>query len=178
MSRSTRRCLAFVSVLALLCSAATPAVATPPDGRLEGRVVGPDGRPATGYGVLLIDDAGAVRGRAITSDEGLYHFPAVAPGAYGLGLETPEGGAAPVMAPATEISAGQLVRRDVKLIAAEEIGPLPSDRVHHGLGIWWAGLSPAAKVAVVVGGLVLLGIGIEELDDDDQGQAVSPFRLE
>jgi hypothetical protein len=103
-------------VLATLVLAVAPAQAEAGGARLEGYLLGVDGRAASGYKVHLIDGEGQDVAQSSTSDEGVYRFRDVTAGAYSLGIESPEGRMAPVAAPPVRLSADELARRDIKLV--------------------------------------------------------------
>lgn len=172
MNPTVRRTSALILAL-VFCPGAAPAsiLAADAPARLEGLVVGADGRPATGHAVLLVADDGGVAARATSGDDGVYRFAEVEPGRYGLGLELPDGTAAPVVGVDADLEAGQLARRDLRLAPADGLVDLAPAQSHGGLILWWVGLSPAAKAAVVVGGLGGAWLLYEELDDDDEDTA-------
>ena len=181
MNPFARRTLSAVVTVALV-AAITPssALAAPDAARLEGLVIDSAGRPASGHAVLLIDDVGRVAGRSSSDDDGLYAFAAVEPGDYGFGLELPDGSAVPVPDADARLRAGELVRRDIRLLQTEQPMQLAPGRTHSGLKLWWVGLSPAAKTALIVGvaaGLWLLIDSASDDDDDDESPA-SPFTIE
>ena len=137
--------------------------------RLEGYLVNVDGRGAPGFRVHLIDAAGADVAQAPSSTEGVYRFRDLSPGSYSLGIENPQGLMAPVAAPPVDLSADELARRDIKLV---EAGPGVRETVgqeNFSFGMWWAGLSPASKAWAIIGTVVILGLTITALDDEDSG---------
>ncbi len=132
-------------------------------GTVEGILLGVDGRPAEGFQVLLISGAGEPVSVSSLDREGTYRFDQVAPGEYGLGVRSPEGLAAPALLAPFQVQE-RTVRRDLRLrraVSSVEISPAAG-----GVGIWWAGLSPAAKVWTVTGGLVAAGLAYSLIDDD------------
>ena len=153
-----------LATLALLL-ALTPAQAG--GARLEGYVVNPDGRGAPGFRVHLIDSLGLDVAQAGTSDKGVYRFRDLPAGAYSLGIESPEGKMAPVAAPPTRLGDNELARRDIKLVEANQAERDAVGKKNFSFGIFWAGLSPAAKAASVIGIVVVLGLTLAALDDDD-----------
>jgi hypothetical protein len=156
-------------VIAALVLALAPVQAHAGGARLEGYLLGVDGRAASGYRIHLIDDEGQDFAQSLTSDEGVYSFRDVTAGAYSLGIESPEGRVAPVAAPPVRLDAGELARRDIKLLASGDAEREAVERENYSFGVWWAGLSPAAKAGSVVGVFVILGVTVQALDDEDQG---------
>lgn len=156
-------------VMVALVLALAPVQAQAGGARLEGYLLGVDGRAASGYRIHLIDDEGLDVAQSLTSDEGVYRFRDVTAGAYSLGVESPEGRVAPVAAPPVRLGADELARRDIKLIASGDAEREAVERENYSFGVWWAGLSPAAKAGSVVGVFVILGVTVQALDDEDQG---------
>jgi hypothetical protein len=143
---------------------------------LAGVILGLDGRAGAGHTIHLVDPLGASRARTIADERGVYRFADVEPGEYDLGVETPAGEFAPVAAATIRLAEAELARRDVKLLATRE-GTAGSP-ISYGLGVWWAGLGPAAKAWTIVGLVVATGLTIAALDDsddDDSEQDASPF---
>ena len=166
----SRSLLAAVTLVALVVGG-IPASAA--GGRLEGLVVDLDGRPATDHRVHLIDTAGNAVADSRIDDEGRYSFRDLPAGAYGIGVESPDGHVAPVAAAPVELGAGQLARRDLRLVRADAETQADAAGSSYGMGLWWAGLSPAAKTWVIVAIVVAAGITWAALDDDEE--AASPF---
>jgi hypothetical protein len=137
-------------------------------GRLEGLVVDLDGRPATDHRVHLIGSDGRPVASSRVSGEGRYTFPDLAAGEYALGVESPGGLVAPVAAPPVEVGADRLVRRDLRLVRADADAQAEAAGSSYGMGLWWAGLSPAAKAWVIVAIVVAAGITWTALDDDEE----------
>ena len=108
-----RNLAAVATVLALLTWVASPALADADGARLEGLLLGVDGRPATDMRVHLIDDEGRDLAQVATSDDGLYSFKDLPAGEYSLGIENAEGQMAPVAAPPVRVGQGELARRDL-----------------------------------------------------------------
>jgi len=147
-----------------------PVTAAPSPVALEGRILAVDGRAATGHTVVLVDAAGTPVARATTDAEGDYAFGSVPAGDYAVGVETPAGELAPMAAPPVRLG-DRPERRDLKLMQASSAGAqLGAD---YGLGMWWAGLSPAGKTWVVVAVVAAVGLTYAALDDDDE-PAASP----
>jgi hypothetical protein len=178
MNSSIRRATSLALACALVLGPAMGSLlAADAPARLEGLVLAADGRPAEGHAVLLVDDAGQVSARAKSDEGGLYRFAEVEPGRYGLGLELPDGSSAPVPGVDAELAPGQLARRDLVLRPATGLVELAPGQTHSGLVLWWVGLSPAAKAAVVVGALGAAWWIYEETDDgdDDDEPSASPI---
>jgi hypothetical protein len=161
------------ALILTLVAATLPAVAIAGSlgARIEGRVLGVDGRPAAGHRVHLIDDGGRSVAQAATSNEGIYAFKDLAAGSYGLGIEGVNGEAAPVAAPAVKLGNGELGRRDIRLMQAEPGRIEAATQANYGVGMWWAGLSPAAKVWTIIGIVAVAGVTAAALSDDDESDA-------
>jgi hypothetical protein len=166
MSKTHSRIVARLTLLALALALA-PLPSQAAGARLEGYVLAVDGRAADGHRVHLIDDSGRDVGQATTSDEGLYRFRDLAGGSYALGIENPEGRVAPVAAPPIRLGQDELARRDIKLVQADQTQRETVGQENNSFGVYWAGLSPAAKAWSVIGVFVILGVAIVALDDDD-----------
>jgi hypothetical protein len=172
------RCrIALCATLALAVSGATmapPAVAGSGGGRLEGLLVGVDGRAASGYTLHLIDGDGRDVGRSRTSDEGIYSFPELPSGDYALGVESPDGRVAVVDAPPVRVGRSSLARRDVRLTQADAADRSAALKSNPSLGLWWAGLSPTARAWSVVGMAFFTVITISAFRrDDDSGEEIA-----
>ena len=137
------RGLASLCIVALLAYG-SPALAGS-DARLEGRVVGVDGRAAVGIEVVPLDAAGEVVGRSALDGEGMYRFRDLPAATYGVALESAEGLAAPVLQSDTRIRDGELARRDIKLVDASAVSLAPANEGGRSIGERWAGLNKAAK---------------------------------
>jgi hypothetical protein len=152
-------------MILFFAACALPAVAG--GARIEGLLLGVDGRAATGYTLHLIDGEGRGVGEARTSDEGVYSFRELPPGSYSLAVEDAAGRLAVVDAPALRLGARSLARRDVRLM---ETDPASHQAVLQGnpsVGLWWAGMSPWARAWTVVGIVVFVALTYAALDDDD-----------
>ena len=113
-----RKPLRCRTVVALLCAACVLPVAA--DGaRLEGLVLGVDGRAASGLTLHLIDEQGRGAGESRTSDEGVYSFTDLPSGSYSLAVEDTAGRVAIVDAPPMRLGERTLARRDVRLMEAD-----------------------------------------------------------
>lgn len=152
-----------------LALALVPVQAEAGGARLEGYLLGVDGRAASDHKVHLIDGEGHDVAQSSTSGEGVYRFHDLRAGEYSLGIESPEGRMAPVAAPPVRLGADELARRDIKLVASGEAERERVQRENYSFGVWWAGLSPAAKAGTVVGTFVILGVTVQALDDENAG---------
>jgi len=140
------------------------------DARLEGLVIGVDGRPASGYQVHLIDGDGQAVGTATTGNDGVYSFRDMAAGDYAMGIENTEGQIAPTAGPEVHLGQGELARRDVKLMSADAQTRNAALGANYGVGMWWAGLSPAAKVWTVVAVVAVTAITIAAFDSGSSNE--------
>lgn len=165
--------LAALSV-ALLLWTAVPSAAQAPSSRLEGYLLDVDGKAAAGYHVHLIDADGKGVARTEASAQGVYSFRGLVAGSYAMGIEDTAGRMAPVAAPPVALEAGGLARRDIKLIASEDPRHAKAGMQNQSLGLFWAGLSPAAKAWSVIGIAVVLGVAIQALDDEASGSQSDP----
>jgi hypothetical protein len=161
-NRFHMRMIAIVAVGLVLGGPAAAGAA-----RLDGIVVGLDGRPASGYRVHLIDAGGRAVAASAADDHGSYSFRDVAAGRYALGIETSAGAMAAVAAPPIDLAPGQLARRDVRLLQGDPAQVQATTNANYGLGTWWAGLSPAAKAWTIIGIVAVVGISAAALSDDD-----------
>jgi hypothetical protein len=156
-------------ILAALVLALAPVQAEAGGGRLEGYLLGVDGRAASDHRVHLIDGDGLGVAQTSTSDDGVYRFRDLKAGEYSLGIESPDGQMAPVAAPPVRLGTDELARRDIKLIASGQAERDAVGRENYSFGVWWAGLSPAAKAGSIIGTFVILGVTVKALDDDEEG---------
>jgi hypothetical protein len=120
-------------------------LASEPGATLEGLVIDPDGRPSAGVTVYLFDDEGQTRAQATAADDGVYSMPDVSAGVYGMGVETADGVVAPVSAPPIRLTGGELVRRDLKLVQADEASVDQALTANYGFGSWFKGLGGGEK---------------------------------
>lgn len=173
----SRSLTSWATLVALLSLSMPSSVWSGPAGsRLDGVVMGVDGRPASGYRVHLIDGVGNDVAQSTADDRGVYSFSGVQEGAYSLGIETLEGRMAPVAGPPVQLGDSQLARRDVKLMQTDPIGQQATTRANYGIGMWWGGLSSSAKAWTIVGLIAIVGITVVALtDDDDSDPPASPF---
>jgi len=167
MSKTERRIVAHLTLLILILAIVPTPTEAAGAARLEGVVLGVDGRAAGGHRVHLIDDTGHDVAQAMTGDEGVYRFRDLSSGAYVLGIENPEGLVAPVSAALIRLGNDELARRDVKLVQADQAQREMASNENGGFGVFWAGLSPGAKAWSVIGVFIILGITIEALDEDE-----------
>ena len=177
MHRAIRSFIASTVVVALVCWALpSPVAAATNSARLEGQVVGIDGRPADGFQVHLIDSTGSEVARAETDRRGVYSFEEVEAGSYGLGVGDPDGQLAPVSGPPIDLDQGQLARRDLKLVQTDEPRRQDLSGINPSVGTWWAGLSTPAKTWTIVAIVVAAWFTYEALKGDDEPeQPASPI---
>jgi hypothetical protein len=144
--------------------------------RLEGIVLGTDGRAAAGLTMHLVDGAGHEVGRCTTSAEGLYAFDELPAGDYSLAAADAAGRVAPVAAPPVRLGPRSLGRRDVRLMHGDESERQAALAANPSLGLWWAGMSPAARAWTVVGLVIFVALTVAALDngDDAPEQPASP----
>lgn len=160
-------------VVAVLLAASLP-VGAGPGGRLEGFVLAEDGRAASGFTMHLVDDAGREVGRSTTTDEGVYRFEDLPSGRYSLAVEDAQGRLAPVAAPPVQLGGQSLARRDVRVMPVDPAGRQAALDANPSMGLWWAGLSPAARVWTVVGVVVFVLLTISALDNGDDVNREQP----
>ena len=168
-----RSIVTSVTILALLvwCSPA-PVVAGDAGARLEGLLLDIDGRAANGFRVHLIDANGREVADAAANEEGLYSFRGLPSGEYSLGVENTQGQMAPLNGPPIRLGDGELARRDLKLLRADADATNLALGANYGLGIWWAGLTTAAKTWALVGTVLVVFIAANALDSGG-GQGIS-----
>jgi len=169
--RTISRTVACSTILTMLLWT-TLAVAAGGTGRLDGLVLGTDGKPAVGSTVHLIDGDGKSR-RAEVDVEGRYSLADVPAGSYSIGIETAAGQVGPVVAPPVRIDEGHLVRRDVKLANATPQLVDQAVQGNYSFGSWFSGLGTGAQAGVVLGFLVAAYGAVELIDDDDNKEIVS-----
>jgi len=167
MRPTVKSIAACITILALVLWISPVAMANDAAGRLEGLVVGVDGRPASGYTVHLIDESGEDHAQSTADDQGLYSFRDLPPGDYAMGIENTEGQIAPVATPPVRLGEGELARRDVKMMNAESSTRNEVAGADLGFGMWWSSLSTAAKVWIVIGAVAGAAFIVNELDDDE-----------
>jgi hypothetical protein len=143
-----------------------------PSGSIEGLLLGQDDRPADRFHVVLISASGEELAASALNPHGLFRFDPVPTGSYGLGVRSVDGQAAPVMSVPIEVD-GRKVVRNIRLRTAT--APASLAPASGGVGVWWAGLSPAAEVWAATGGLMIVGLTFAAVDeDDDPGSGESP----
>lgn len=142
--------------------------------RLEGLLVGADGRAATGFRVHLIDASGADVAQASASHAGLYSFRDLPAGAYSLGVENTQGQIAPVAAPPVRLADNQLARRDIRLQPATDAEREAVGQINADFGMFWAGLSPMAKTWAIIGTLFFVGVTLVALDNESTATPIAP----
>lgn len=173
MRAMLRRSIAAACVFGIGIS---PLLADPRAGRVDGRILAPDGSAAAQHEVLLLTGAGDLVASATTAGSGDYAFERVEPGAYRLGIREPEGGLIPVVGPPARVAAGERVRRDVRLSQSAGVRLAPAVQVP-GSGGWWSRQTRNQKVffvvGIVVGGVAALAAVNSALDDDEA--PASPF---
>jgi hypothetical protein len=170
-ARSTVSCITLLALLVWIAPA--PALALEGDARLEGLLLDASGKAAAGFRVHLIDGEGQALASAEASEDGIYSFSDLPAGEYSLGIENREGQYAPVAAPAVRLAESELARRDIKLLRADGETLNMAAEANYGLGMWWSGLSPAAKTWTFVAILVAGGITWAAFDEDDPSPTTS-----
>ena len=68
----------------------------------------------------------------------------------------------------------RFARRDLKMLQSSPNQTGQAIAGNADLGMWWAGLTPAAKAWTIVAIVVVIGITVAALDDDDE-PAASPM---
>jgi hypothetical protein len=162
---STIACLTILALLIWIAPA--PALAVEGSSRLEGLMLDTTGKAASGFKVHLIGADGQALARTDASEQGIYSFKDLPAGEYSLGIENGEGQFAPVAAPAIRLGENELARRDLKLLQADGATMNMAAEANYGLGMWWSGLTPAAKTWTVVAITVIAGITWAAFDEDD-----------
>jgi hypothetical protein len=169
MCRPLKTLAAFTTLFALvLCVASPPTLAAGvAGGRLEGLVLGLDGRPAADHRVHLIDAEGEDIARSAVGDDGLYSFAGLSAGQYSLGVEMPDGTLSPVAARPARLGPDELARRDVRLLFFDSAETNAAVPLNYGLGSWWSGLSAGGKAWTIIGIVLAAGLIYQALDDDE-----------
>lgn len=177
MRTNLKSAVSYATIFALVvCCAPMGAFASQPGAQLEGLIIGTDGKAAVGSTIHLVDRDGEVR-QAQTDENGVYSFGDLPAGAYAVGIELPDGTVAPIASPPVRMKAGELARRDVKLLEADPSAVEQAAAANYSFGTWWAGLSGGAKAGVIIG-FVLVGYGLVEAfsdDNDDTDTPATPF---
>jgi hypothetical protein len=161
--------LAIVAVL--LYGMPLSMLAADASARLEGLVIGPDGRRAQGATVYLFDGEGVTKASAVADADGVYSLRDVPAGRYGMGVETTTGVVAPVASPPIDLGRGQLARRDLKLVQADESTVDQALTANYGFGSWFGSLGAGGKAGVIVGFVALAYLIYEAFDDEDPAPA-------
>ena len=160
--------IASLTIFALLLwIAPAPTLAMEGSARLEGMLLDTDGRAADGYTVHLIGADGKAQAKTSASEQGIYSFRDLPAGEYSLGIENRDGQFAPVAAPTVKLGENELARRDLKLLRADNETMNMAAGANYGLGMWWSGLTPAAKTWTVVAITVVAGISWAAFDEDE-----------
>lgn len=176
MQKTARSALALLTACAVSAATAvgSPAAGAPGGSRLEGLLVDVDGRTASGFTLHLIDRDGRDIRQSMTAADGLYSFSELAPGSYSLGIEDPAGRMAVVDAPPFRLGRDSLARRDVRLMQGGPEAQSAAFAANPSIGLWWAGLSPQARVWTVVGVVLIALITVKALDSDGGETDASP----
>ena len=143
------------------------AVASEQGARLEGLVIDSDGTPSSGVTVYLFDEEGQTRAQATAADDGIYSMRDVPAGAYGMGVQTADGTVAPVSSPPVRLAQGELVRRDLKLVEADQTSVDQALTANYGFGSWFNGLGAGGKAGLIIGFVAFAGLLYMAFDDDD-----------
>jgi len=167
----TCRLLTPILVVSVLPGAVS---STGVDARLEGRVLGVDGRPASGYRIHLIGDEGHDVAQASVDGSGIYSFSDLGPGEYSLGVESPSGAVAPVAAQPIRLGSRELARRDIKLLESDPTTVNGVLAANPSLGMWWGERTTAAKIWTIIGIVAVVGITAVALDDEKDTSPVTP----
>ena len=172
--KTLRAVLASLTIMALMfCIAPASVLAGEGGARLEGLVIGAEGRPAPGATVYLFDDNGVTRAQAVSAEDGIYSLRDVPAGQYGMSVRTAEGVVAPVSSAPIRLEHGQLARRDLKLVEADAATVDQALTANYGFGSWFGGLTGAEKAGVIVG-FVALGALVYAVFQDDNNPTETP----
>ena len=68
--------------------------------------------------------------------------------------------------PPVRLAENELARRDLKMLQADTPTINQAAEANYGLGMWWSGLTPAAKTWTVVAIIVVAGITWAAFDED------------
>jgi len=168
MNDTVKSLAARLTILALvLYFVPIAAVASEPGARLEGLVIDADGTPSSGVTVYLFDEQGQTRAQATAADDGIYSMRDVPAGAYGMGVQTADGTVAPVSSPPVRLAKGDLVRRDLKLVEADQASVDQALTANYGFGSWFNGLGAGGKAGVIIGFVAFAGLLYKAFDDED-----------
>jgi len=172
MNQTFRTLVAGLVLVALLPFSA---IAAAPTARIEGLVIGADGQRSPGATVYLFDRDGATQGEAVADDDGIYSIRDLAAGQYGMGVKTATGIVAPVASPPVRLADGELARRDLKLVEADDTTVDAAVTANYGFGSWFKGLSGGEKAGLIVGFVALAYLIYDSLDsEDDETPTASP----
>lgn len=168
MCRSLRSWVAYTTLFALVLWIAPPPTLAAEGGeaRLEGFVLGLDGRAAAGHRIHLIGGGGENLAQSSVGEDGLYSFAGLGAGKYSLGVEMPDGSLAPVAAPPVRLGSDELARRDLKLVTSDADMTKAALRANHGVGQWWSELSNPGRAWTIIA-IVVAGSLIYDLLDDE-----------
>ena len=178
MNDTVKSLAARLTILALvLYFVPIAAVASESGARLEGLVIDADGTPSSGVTVYLFDEQGQTRAQATAADDGIYSMRDVPAGAYGMGVQTADGTVAPVSSPPVRLAEGDLVRRDLKLVEADQDSVDQALTANYGFGSWFNGLGAGGKAGVIIGFVAFAGLLYKAFDDEDSApeQPSSPI---
>lgn len=169
MHRSLKILAAYTTLIALLLwMASPPTLAAAANGaRLEGLVLGLDGRAAANHRMHLIGSDGEEIAWSEVGEDGLYSFAGLSAGQYSLGVEMPDGTLSPVAARPVQLGRDELARRDVRLLISDRDKTNAAIQLNYGLGSWWSGLSAGGKAWTIIGIVVAAGLIYRALDDDE-----------
>ena len=178
MNDTVKSVAARLTILALLLYfVPIAAVASETGARLEGLVIDADGTPSSGVTVYLFDEQGQTQAQATAADDGIYSMRDVPAGAYGMGVQTADGTVAPVSSPPVRLAEGDLVRRDLKLVEADQDSVDQALTANYGFGSWFNGLGAGGKAGVIIGFVAFAGLLYKAFDDEDSApeQPSSPI---
>ncbi|HME13024.1 MAG TPA: carboxypeptidase regulatory-like domain-containing protein [Candidatus Acidoferrum sp.] len=109
---------AYVCVVVLLLCFSGPARAQTPT-TIAGTVQDSSGGAVVGVAINLLDDKGAISQTAVTDDQGAYLFAGLTPGTYTISVSVQ--GFKDLKVPGLVLAAGQSLRQDLALVAAEVV---------------------------------------------------------
>jgi hypothetical protein len=174
MNNTIKTLATRVVILALLLYVAPfSALAAGPSAHLEGLVIDPDGRRSAGATVYLFDREGTTMAEAVADRDGIYSIADLPAGEYGMGVQTVNGVVAPVAAPPIRLSDGQLARRDLKLVQADDDAVDKALTANYGFGSWFGGLNAGEKTGLIIGFVALAYLIYEAFNDEDANQATA-----
>lgn len=175
MNDTVKSVAARLTVLALLLYfVPIAAVASAPGARLEGLVIDASGKPSSGATVYLFDEDGETQAQATAADDGVYSLRDVPAGAYGMGVQTADGTVAPVSSQPVRLAQGELVRRDLKLVEADQASVDKALTANYGFGSWFNGLGAGGKAGVIIGFVAFAGLLYTAFSDDDDDAPEQP----